>query len=650
MKKILFLIFILVLGCAASWKITEQTATRIVMELVEDPVDPTPIPPVEDPVEVPADGNAWLMGYYVGYQRGLYPPEKVDFTSITHLMVGRVVPKADGTLTTDLDIDDTNGPALAKSLAGLAHKNLRKAILMIGGDGAHSGWVGSASSANRSKFVDNLLSVMDAWGYDGLDLDWEPILDYDKPDLLALIKELRAKRPNMILTIPVGWVNANLKNADPWLKNIEPYVDRINVMSYLMGGPWSGWLSWHSSALSGHGAQYPSSIEVSAEGYRSVGIPAGKIGIGVGFFGVCWKGVTGPKQSTSGASIVASDNTMSYRNILASYLVESAYKWDSTAYVPYLSYPNGYGPLGCNFISAEDESSVSRKGEYVRVNGLGGAIVWTVNQGYLPDKDDNPLLVSLANGMFVDSQPLPIPVPTPDVGQDISGNISGIFEVSKSPYNVVGDVHVPKGKTLIIEPGVKLIFKGHYKMTVEGILVSKGTSQLPIIFTADDTAEGWNGLRWQTGTGHDTTGLNIIKHTVFEYGNKTKVVINGSYKENRAGALFVYGVENIQIEDNVFRYNRSNDKCGAVMMLAIDAPISFKNNSFEGNESYQHGGALCFTHGKYQDLYGGSFQNNKSAKNYGAIYVYDTKVTLHNVGFSGNIPNNYNTNAVSIAD
>lgn len=362
------------------------------------PPPPVPTPTPTDPVPPPAAGDQWIMGYYVGYQRSLYPPEKIDFKNITHLMVGRVVPNSNGTLTTNLDIDNVQGPALAKQLATLTRNAGRKSILMLGGDGAHSGWVGAASASNRPAFVAALLKLVSDWGYDGLDLDWEPITETDRPLLITLAKELKAAKPSLILTVPVGWVNANFA-AEAWVKDLVPHVDRINVMSYLMAGDWDGWLSWHSSALKGHAARHPSSLEVSMNGYKAVGVPAQKLGLGIGFFGVCWKGVTAPRAEVAGASVVASDNEMSYTNIVGSYFQQNGYKWDDAAAVPYLSYASGYGPRGCNFISFDDERSAKLKGEFVRANGLGGIIIWTVGQGYMPASGTNPLLQALGAGV-----------------------------------------------------------------------------------------------------------------------------------------------------------------------------------------------------------------------------------------------------------
>jgi chitinase len=58
--------------------------------------------------------------------------------------------------------------------------------------------------------------------------------------------------------------------------------------------------------------------------------------------------------------------------------------WDAAAQQAYLSSSSGAGPQRCHFVSYEDPQSILAKGAYARAHGLGGAIVWTVNQGHLP--------------------------------------------------------------------------------------------------------------------------------------------------------------------------------------------------------------------------------------------------------------------------
>lgn len=329
--------------------------------------------------------TTWVMGYYPGYQRDLYPPDAVDFTSLTHLAVGPVVPHADGTLDTTFDIDATNGPILARDLATRAHAAGRRAILMIGGAGAHAGWVGAASATHRAAFVTNLLAMMHDYHYDGLDLDWEPVDAADQPALQALAQALRTTEPGIVLTIPVGYVNANFPTVDAFYATIAPLFDQMNIMSYGMAGPWSGWDSWHSSALQGESGTTPTSVASSVNAYLAAGVPAARIGIGIGFYGSCWSPpVMAPRAPLNGSTILADDNVMSFTNIMGSYYGTAAYHYDSAADAPYLSFASAHGPQGCTWVSYEDETSVAAKGRYVHDHHLGGAIIWTVNQGHVP--------------------------------------------------------------------------------------------------------------------------------------------------------------------------------------------------------------------------------------------------------------------------
>lgn len=347
-----------------------------------NPVTPEAAPPPPPPPP-PSGSGRWLSGYYVGYQRQIYPPSEIDFGALTHIIVGRIRPLTSGAIDTTFDVDNVNGPAMARDVSARAHAAGRKAILMIGGAGEYNGFVGAASSTNRARFVASLLKAMDDFGYDGVDIDWEPIQSTDEPNALALLQELRAARPGMLLTMPVGWANTNFPQ---WTSAIHAqfaqYVDQLNIMTYDMAGPWSGWVSWHNSALSGHGGDHPSSAAGSVQVYRNMGIAASKLGIGIPFYGSCWRGPTGPLQSLSGATYVGSDNTMSWSNIMASYYTTAAERWDASAQVPYLSFATATGPSGCTFVSYENVQSVTAKGDYVRNNGLGGAIVWTIAQGY----------------------------------------------------------------------------------------------------------------------------------------------------------------------------------------------------------------------------------------------------------------------------
>jgi chitinase len=349
----------------------------------------------------------WVMAYYPGYLRGSLPVDQIDFTSMTHLAVGRATPQAGGELDTSFDITASAGPTFARDLADRAHAAGRHPILMLGGAGEHAGWVSAASAATRAHFVDTILATMDDLHFDGVDVDWEPLDTADEPDFTALVHALRVARPSIIITVPIGWLNANFPDVSTVWATVAPDVDQLNIMSYGMAGAdsagWSGWDSWHSSALMGQGGSTPSSVSSSVDGYLGAGVPAGTLGVGVGFYGQCWQGVDAPHQVTSSASIVADDNVMTYDHIMGAYYSASAYHYDSAAEAPYLSFASGHGPEGCTFVSYEDETSIAAKGAYVAAHGLGGAIIWAVNEGHVPSAAAgarDPLLTAMRHAFL----------------------------------------------------------------------------------------------------------------------------------------------------------------------------------------------------------------------------------------------------------
>jgi chitinase len=351
---------------------------------------PTPTPPPPPPPAPTPTSGKWVAGYYVGYQQDLYPVDRVDFTALTHLMVSRVTPNVDGTLNTGFDT--YQGEQMATKLTARAHAAGRKAIMMVGGAGERGGWVGAASDANRARFVQNLLATMDRLGFDGIDLDWEPVEQADKPLLLALARQLRTARPGMLLTFPIGWQNANAGSADPWYATLAQSLDQVNVMSYDMAGAWDGWASWHNSALTGHGADHPSSVASSLSMLAAAGIPKAKLGMGIAFYGMAWRNVTGPLQRISGPSdFKASDNYVTYAYVMKHY-TDAAYRWDTSAQASYLSFST---PVDgdVRFISYESPQAIAAKGQFARDQGYGGTIIWTVNQGCTnATTGTNPLL------------------------------------------------------------------------------------------------------------------------------------------------------------------------------------------------------------------------------------------------------------------
>ncbi|MGH8090585.1 MAG: glycosyl hydrolase family 18 protein, partial [Rudaea sp.] len=306
-----------------------------------------------------------------------------------------ILPNTDGSIDTTFYLGG-NGATWAQSAVTAAHAAGRKAILMVGGAGEISGWEGAASSANRSAFVANLLGAVSNFGADGLDLDWEPISDIDDASILALVQALRnSGPPGLILTMPVGSYNQNLgwQSGDPTLfASLYPLLDQINLMSYGNAYDYSGWYSWFSSALAGEAGNYPIDIASSIGDYEGFGVPAAKLGVGIGAYGLCFTGVTQPRQATNSGDVVSNDdNTMTYAHIVSAYIPGMTYTYDATAKSPWLSHATPVGSPGCTYVTYEDPTSIADKGAWALAHGLGGTIVWTIAEGHLGNGND-PLL------------------------------------------------------------------------------------------------------------------------------------------------------------------------------------------------------------------------------------------------------------------
>jgi hypothetical protein len=96
----------------------------------------------------------------------------------------------------------------------------------------------ASSSGNRAKFVSGLMSFMNEYGFDGVDLDWEyPQADDrggaegDKANYVALVAQMRAafgSKYGITVTLPTSYWY--LQHFD--LKGLQPNVDWFNLMSY----------------------------------------------------------------------------------------------------------------------------------------------------------------------------------------------------------------------------------------------------------------------------------------------------------------------------------------------------------------------------------------------------------------------------------
>jgi len=304
-------------------------------------------------------------------------------------VVGGVGVNPDGTLDEHWHLTNGDGRDMALDVERRAERKGVKTLIWLGGPNEEGDYFSATSDANRKTFVKNVVDLVHELDYDGVDVNWEPIRKEDEPRLLAFVRDLREADPDLLVTVPVNWVATTLvgKKALTYYKDLARYADKLFIMSYSMSGPWPGWQTWHSSALTGDTMQTPGSVHTSVYAYLRAGVPKEKLGIGVGTYATCFEyPVTKPRAVYPSTFAPADSHAMSMRTMMDDYYSKRYAQWDSKARVPYLSFPKARGDLACGMISYEDERSITRKMQYVKAMDLGGAMVWNIGTGYLPDE------------------------------------------------------------------------------------------------------------------------------------------------------------------------------------------------------------------------------------------------------------------------
>jgi len=281
------------------------------------------------------------------------------------------------------------------------------------------------TSDTREKFVMGCADFMQKYGFDGIDIDWEfpvagglPTNIYRKADtnnFVKLVKRFREEldnRGNFYLTVagPGGFDKfSNLK-----LKEMEPYLDWFNVMTYDYNGCWSNVTSHHTP-------MYPSkddptdlkdkyNSDYSLQAYKDAGIPSYKLGIGAAFYGRGFGKVNGTDETgylykdfdacpkgTWDSWETGNTGTYDYSDIKKN-IDENNWTryWDKEAKSPYVVSPD-VAPFGRVMISYDDPQSLKHKVEYVHDNDLGGVFLWS-----LDGDADNELINSLYDNLDVD--------------------------------------------------------------------------------------------------------------------------------------------------------------------------------------------------------------------------------------------------------
>jgi len=354
----------------------------------------------------PARADVWCTAYYPGYEQSSMPASVVDFGAVTHVIHFSVWPVSDGSLNTSAN---SLTSANSSDLITRAHAAGKKVLFGVSGS-TSGGFGGATTNANRGTFITNLCNFMSSRGYDGIDIDWEPLNSSDALQYTNFIIELRtalnAYTPYRMLTVATA-------QQTSWFNKLQGQFDQINLMTYDLSGPWGGWVTWFNSPVYDGGYRFPSTggLVPSADGlvnsFVSAGVAPGKLGIGIAFYGRVWSGgtgtptggVTAPRQSWTTAP---SMDYASFATVMSTYYQTNLYHWDTAAQAAWLGIDNT-GSTNDMFISYDDEHTCQSKVVYARNRGIGGVMIWELGEAYRssqPAGQRDPLLQAVKNALY----------------------------------------------------------------------------------------------------------------------------------------------------------------------------------------------------------------------------------------------------------
>lgn len=249
-----------------------------------------------------------------------------------------------------------DNPDRLRMIVGLKEQNpALRVMLSVGGWGSGRFSEMAATSENRMAFARDCKRVVEEFGLDGIDIDWEyptqssakiSSSPQDTENFTLLMRDLRKVLGKQRLVTAATVCNANYID----FRSCIQYMDLVNVMAYDMGNA-----PKHHAALfpSPHAGYCTSSQAVEA--HLKAGVPREKLVMGVPFYG---KG----KRDDEGLR--------EYRR--SGRLPEGyAHHWDDEGRFPYIT--NAQGEFVWGY---ENARSLAEKCQYILDQHLRGGMYW----------------------------------------------------------------------------------------------------------------------------------------------------------------------------------------------------------------------------------------------------------------------------------
>lgn len=316
-----------------------------------------------------------------------------DLLTDVNLAFGEIAPDSTIQINPIKDLD------LPKELGTLrqSYPNL-KINLAIGGWGADGFSDMAFTKETRSVFIDSIISHLETYDLDGIDIDWEyPALDQsglikarpeDTENFILLMKEIRSKFNELSKSNDKKYTLSFAAPMGDWavkifgVKEVSKTVDYINLMGYDYVGTWSRVTGHHSNLMDCKEAPTHLNTYQGIQEYLKVCKPE-KLVVGVPAYGYGWRGVASENHGLlqdAEAAIPLDELDFTYNNLKKNYISKNGYTryWDDISKAAYL-----YN--GDIWITYEDSEAIRYKTDTVKKLRLGGMMYWEQTQDLTGD-------------------------------------------------------------------------------------------------------------------------------------------------------------------------------------------------------------------------------------------------------------------------
>jgi hypothetical protein len=211
----------------------------------------------------------------------------------------------------------------------------------------------------------------------------------------------------------------------------------------------------------------------------------------------------------------------------------------------------------------------------------------------------------------------------------IGGSISTNTVWNYDTVKITSDVTILNGVKLTIESGTVVQAQGQYKIDVKGQLVAIGTATSRIIFTANNQAVGWKGIRFD-----NTLATNDSSKLYYCTINWGRAVSTAAWQDRAGGAIFMYNFSKLEIKNSILMNNYAAAYGGAIA-LEYNASPRIVNCLIANNSAASTGGAMDIYNLSNPIMINNTFVNN-SASSGGALWTYGYTGSIVNCIFYGN--------------